>query len=258
MGWMLLVIVVVILVIAAMGVKSKKKTQDKSVGSQPLDRLSQSAEAGSADPDSKEYSYQKVNVLFSAAERSFLGVLIQAVGENAQVFGKVRVADVITPRKNGSKSDWQKAFNKVSGKHFDYLLCDKSDLSVLCAIELNDRSHNSKVRKERDQFLENACKSADIPLVQVPAKAAYSIAEIQSCISAYLPIAPSHSIDQESSIAALNSGMTQSENEINKTCPKCSSEMLKKVAKKGKNTGNEFWACSAFPKCRYSHEINEE
>ena len=251
MGWIILVIAVVILVVVVTtGVKRKKKTEPL-----PLDELSQTS---SVDSSSKEYSYQKVNGLFSAAERSFFGVLIQAVDENAQVFGKVRVADVITPRKNGSKSDWQKAFNKVSRKHFDYLLCDKNDLSVLCAIELNDRSHNSRVRKERDQFLESACKSADIPLVQVSAKAAYSIAEIQSCISVYLPITQAHNIDQESSIAALNSGMKQSENEINKTCPKCSSEMLKKIAKKGKNTGNEFWACSAFPKCRYSKEINEE
>ena len=36
-----------------------------------------------------------------------------------------------------------------------------------------------------------------------------------------------------------------------KLCPKCSSELALKVAKKGKNIGNEFWACSAFPKCRF-------
>ena len=93
-----------------------------------------------------EYPYRKLDVLFSPAERSFLGVLDQAVGENAQIFGKVRVADVIAPKKGISPSDWQKAFNKISGKHFDFLLCNKKDLSVLCAIELNDSSHNSKKR----------------------------------------------------------------------------------------------------------------
>lgn len=40
----------------------------------------------------KEYAFQKQATLFSPAERSFLGVLRQAVGENALVFGKVRVA----------------------------------------------------------------------------------------------------------------------------------------------------------------------
>jgi ssDNA-binding Zn-finger/Zn-ribbon topoisomerase 1 len=32
--------------------------------------------------------------------------------------------------------------------------------------------------------------------------------------------------------------------------------MIKKVEKKGKNIGNEFWACSAFPKCRHTEAGN--
>ncbi|WP_201591278.1 NERD domain-containing protein [Psychrobacter sp. Pi2-51] len=34
------------------------------------------------------------------------------------------------------------------------------------------------------------------------------------------------------------------------TCPKCSSEMIKRVAKKGLNQGQAFFGCSKFPKCR--------
>ncbi|WP_415904901.1 restriction endonuclease [Neptuniibacter sp. QD48_55] len=33
-------------------------------------------------------------------------------------------------------------------------------------------------------------------------------------------------------------------------CPKCGSDMVKRVAKRGQNAGNEFWGCSRFPKCR--------
>ncbi len=35
-------------------------------------------------------------------------------------------------------------------------------------------------------------------------------------------------------------------------CPKCGSELVVRVAKKGPNAGNEFLACSRFPKCRYT------
>ena len=35
-----------------------------------------------------------------------------------------------------------------------------------------------------------------------------------------------------------------------KSCSKCGSEMVLRKATKGKNLGNEFWRCSAFPKCR--------
>jgi len=201
---------------------------------------------------SVEYPYKKLDVLFTPAERSFLGVLDQAVGEKAQIFGKVRVADVIAPKKGMSRSDWQKAFNKISSKHFDFLLCDKNDLSILCAIELNDSSHSSKSRKNRDVFLEGACHSANIPLVQISAKATYAINEVQESIAPYLPSNQTQSMKQGS----IDSPNEQQTKVLEKLCPKCSSIMVKKTAKKGKNAGKEFWACSAFPQCRYIESIN--
>jgi len=33
-------------------------------------------------------------------------------------------------------------------------------------------------------------------------------------------------------------------------CPLCGSAMVKRTARKGANTGNEFWGCSAYPGCR--------
>lgn len=193
-----------------------------------------------------KYPYQKIDTLFSPAERSFLGVLNQAVDENTQVFGKVRVADVITPKKGMPRGEWQKSFNKISGKHFDFVLCNKNDLSVLCAVELNDSSHNSKKQKDRDVFLKAACQSANVPLVQIKARSTYNVSEIRQSIAACLSGTQPPYSTQEPIATAIE---YQSSNE--KACPKCSSDMVKKTAKKGKNDGNEFWACSAFPKCRY-------
>lgn len=126
--------------------------------------------------------YKKQKVLFSPAERSFLGVLTKAVEDKAVVFGKVRVADVLTPISGLSRSTWQTLFNKISGKHFDFILCDKHDLTILCAIELDDKSHNSKSRQVRDAFLKAACDSAKMPLIQIQAKAAYNVCEIRRTI----------------------------------------------------------------------------
>ncbi|WP_279387044.1 nuclease-related domain-containing protein [Parashewanella spongiae] len=36
----------------------------------------------------------------------------------------------------------------------------------------------------------------------------------------------------------------------NKICSRCGSAMVLRKAAKGKNAGNKFWGCSAFPKCR--------
>ncbi len=34
------------------------------------------------------------------------------------------------------------------------------------------------------------------------------------------------------------------------TCPKCSSPMALRTAKKGKNTGQQFYGCTNYPKCK--------
>lgn len=204
-----------------------------------------------SDVNQSQYPYVKQDVLFSPAERSFFGVLKKAAGNGAQVFGKVRVADVIAPTKGMSRSDWQKAFNKISGKHFDYIICDANDLSILCAIELNDSSHSSKKRKDRDEFLQGACLSAGVPLIQITAKATYSINEVRLTFDEYMPKG-----QRDTSVLEDNHSQTaQEQHPVDKLCPKCSSKMIKRTAKKGKNIGKKFWACSSFPNCKHIEAI---
>ena len=38
-------------------------------------------------------------------------------------------------------------------------------------------------------------------------------------------------------------------------CPRCGSKLILRTAKKGTNVGNQFYGCSAFPKCRYIKNI---
>ena len=38
-------------------------------------------------------------------------------------------------------------------------------------------------------------------------------------------------------------------------CPRCGSKLVLRTAKKGENAGNQFYGCSAFPKCRYVQNI---
>ena len=39
------------------------------------------------------------------------------------------------------------------------------------------------------------------------------------------------------------------------SCPKCGKPMIKRVAKKGINAGNEFWSCSGFPECNGTRKL---
>ena len=123
--------------------------------------------------------YRLNGPLFTPAERSFFGVLIQAVPEDNLVLGKVRVADVITPEKGLPRPKWQSAFNRISSKHFDYVVCDRATLRVLSVVELNDKSHKGKKRADRDAFLRTACSSAGLRLFEFDAKSSYSVLEVR-------------------------------------------------------------------------------
>jgi hypothetical protein len=126
------------------------------------------------------FPYQPAKPLFSAAERSFLGVLDQAVGPEHRVFGKVRVADVAAVKPGLGNSARQGALNRIAAKHFDFVICRSGDLSVVCAVELNDKSHASRKAQSRDELLANVCHSIRLPLLTVPAKAAYSPLELRA------------------------------------------------------------------------------
>jgi len=51
--------------------------------------------------------------------------------------------------------------------------------------------------------------------------------------------------------AVQQSGNMQAQPEVARACPKCGSEMVLRVAKKGPHSsGKRFWGCSKFPCCR--------
>ena len=135
------------------------------------------------EKEGKAEPYELQETLFSPAERAFLGVLDLAVGDQARVFAKVRVADVLTPQARLGKGKWQQAFDIISAKRFDYLLCHPTDLSFLCAVELDDSAHRHQKRKVRDLFLKSACDSAGLPLLQIPASSHYQVDELrEQCV----------------------------------------------------------------------------
>jgi hypothetical protein len=116
--------------------------------------------------------YQK-RTLFTRTEKEFLFVLDELFGDGYRVFGKIRVADVILPRSGLKREEWGRLFGKISSKHLDYVLADRTTLRPLCAIELNDKSHARKDRQERDRLIGEALASAGLPIVWVKQQKKY-------------------------------------------------------------------------------------
>ncbi len=258
MSWLpyLLFLVVIIVVIK----KSNKKNQQSSgVATAEATAIEDTV----ATLDVAELPYRKLDLLFTKAERSFLGILNQALANEVEIFGKVRVADVLDVEAGLTPSDKQIAFNKISAKHFDFVLCDKKTLGILCVIELDDRSHNSKKRQQRDAFLVKACESAKMPFFQFKAKRNYGIHDVRLALVDILPNESNNKItSNEPGVAVeitpetalgkkLVQAAEQSSSSNQKVCPKCASNMVLRVAGKGKNKGESFWGCTTFPNCRY-------
>ena len=126
--------------------------------------------------------YESKGTLVTPAERSFLGVLDQVVGQHYRIMAQVRVADVISVKKGLDKQSWGRAFGKIKAKHLDFVACDPNDLSIQFAVELDDSSHKRKDRVERDKFLNEAMQAAGIPLYRFTAKKSYNPQEIHNAI----------------------------------------------------------------------------
>ena len=129
------------------------------------------------------YPYQKQPFLLTKAERSFFGVLQQAVGNDYHTFSKVRLADIIKVSSGLSASDRQKAQNRISGKHVDFVLCNTRDLAVHCVIELDDKSHEKLERRQRDEFVDTALHAAGVTIFHFSVQQTYNLNEIRKLLS---------------------------------------------------------------------------
>lgn len=186
--------------------------------------------------------YTRRESLFTAAELHFLHALRDAAPDGLEVFAKVRVADVLQPVSTLDQKSWRRAFNRITGKHFDFVLCERASGRFRCVIELNDRSHERLERRKRDQLLSEACAGAKLPLLMIPVARLYDREELRSQIEVNLTARN----QPDSSTAPIDSPHL---------CPRCGSLLVQKMARRGPGAGRAFLACSRFPNCRHTSEI---
>ncbi|MDY7109277.1 MAG: DUF2726 domain-containing protein [Planctomycetota bacterium] len=134
------------------------------------------------DESPEALPYRRKDYLLTKAERSFLGVLRQAVGDEYLIFAKIRLADLVwIPKGTDSR---QRHLNRVTPRHIDFVLCDHNAIRPFLAIELDDSSHARPDRRSRDAFVDSALAAAGLPLLRVPARAGYNVAKLESKIGA--------------------------------------------------------------------------
>lgn len=204
-----------------------------------------------------EFPYYLRDHFLSPAELSFYQVLRTAVAGRATISTKVALADVFWVKSPDDHSRFRIYTNKIDRKQVDFLLCDPATMQPLLGIELDDKSHQREDRRDRDVFVNQVFAAAKLPLLHIPAKRAYVVAELAAQLAPYLgesrrQVAETASpVIKPISVQPLAQPDAKPESRVDApVCPKCGSEMILRTAKSGANAGNQFWGCSTYPKCR--------
>ncbi len=197
---------------------------------------------------SKALPYRLRDDFLSPAEFSFYKVLLSLVGARLTIQSKVRLADVffvVRPNENAG------FFNRIAQKHLDFLVCDSVTMKPLFGVELDDSSHKRKDRQERDEYVENVCQVAGLPLLRVPVQREYNSREIAAQIAPFIKDKVSAPV------------VAPSQPEINKQvssvplCPKCGIPMVLRTVAQGEHKGKQFYGCQNYPRCREMKPVSK-
>ena len=108
------------------------------------------------------YKYYKKEKIMTKREEIFFFKLRSVCGENILIFPQVYLSVLFDYKKNGRYS--ARAFNRISRKSVDFVLCSAKTLHPFLAIELDDSTHDTKKRRERDLFVNTIFENANLPL----------------------------------------------------------------------------------------------
>lgn len=187
--------------------------------------------------------YERQESILTPAEKAFYEVLSSLAGEEIAICPKPSVREVLRVRPN-VRRDRQKYFNWISQKHVDFVLCDRQTMRILCAVELDDRSHDRRDRRQRDAFLDKAFRKARLPLFHVPCRKSYGEAELAELMD-FLCDGRRWELpdwEQEQDEAPL--------------CPDCGIPMVLRTASRGPHAGESFYGCPNFPDCRRTRPLH--
>lgn len=112
-----------------------------------------------------KYPYEKTPLLTQNELRFYKSLRNIALKYNLNVLAKVRIADIVKVESGLSRKEYTIAFNKIQSKHVDFVLASPQDLSIRMVIEVDDSSHDTAKRKQRDIFVDTLYTKVGIPIL---------------------------------------------------------------------------------------------
>ena len=183
----------------------------------------------SADAD---FPYIKNNLL-TDAEKQLYRFMTNYLDkkEYVVIFPKVRLADLIQVDNKITTS--KNPFYKIASKHVDYVICRNDTLEIVCVVELDDYTHDTKEARERDLFIMQALYTAGIDVIRIK-----------------VPIKTICKEDLNMLDEKINTVLAPN-------CPYCGIKMVPKKSMRRDNKGHRFYSCPNFiVGCRYTIDID--
>lgn len=119
--------------------------------------------------------YEKKEYLLTPTELKFYKLLKTITDElNYTLFTQIALYEIVNCKNF-------KNFNKIKSKSIDFVITEKNCKIKLC-IELDDKTHNTNKRIERDTFINDMFKEIDIKLLRIPVQNFYNLEELKQKI----------------------------------------------------------------------------
>ena len=120
--------------------------------------------------------------MMTRAEEGVFRKLVELCEGQCYVVPQVHLSSLFEHKIRGQR--YGAAFSHINGKSVDFVLLDQESLKPLCAIELDDSSHNATDRQERDQEVERIFAVAKFPLIRLSQSTASSREKVGEAIMA--------------------------------------------------------------------------
>lgn len=109
--------------------------------------------------EANSYLYNVKNTLISKSEQSFYSAIISSVPDGYCVFPQTNLASFIL-RTDGAR------FHNELFRNVDFLITD-AEFCPKFIIEINDQTHMTSDRKERDEKVRSICEEAGMPILKL-------------------------------------------------------------------------------------------
>jgi len=201
---------------------------------------------------------QRRSRLLTVAERNFFECLINSLSDEFYIFTKVRMLDIVQPIPSSSWLEKRAIKQRLANECLDYVLCKPDDMSIFGVIELEnfDKGTNKKVRELREKLVSDVCKTANLRLFYFDIRQDYRSMDIRRLVTGRSAPKDAHSSASQHSQLTVDGASVTDFGKLH-SCPKCHSEVVTKVAVKGKRIGEKFLMCRKYPYCDYQVSMND-